>query len=55
MKKFLILTIALTLIASTSHAAFIGYLKADTAVTIQIGPFVDNTDGTTLELSLIHI
>ena len=53
MKKFLILTIILTLIStSISHAGFIGYLKADTATTIQIGPFVDDTDGTTLEAAL---
>ena len=52
MKKFLILTIILALMTPASHAAFIGYLKADTAVTIQIGPFVDNTDGTTLESAL---
>lgn len=38
--------------ANPCHAGFSGYLKADTAATIKIGPFVDDTDGNTAETAL---
>jgi hypothetical protein len=53
MRRILFLTIALIFLsASTSYAGFVGMLRSDTAATLQVGPFVDDTDGITLESSL---
>ena len=52
MKRFLFIIILSLIFAPVSHAAFIGYLKADTTATLKVGPFVDSTDGVTLESAL---
>jgi len=49
MKKLIVIFLSIFLLASTSWAGFSGYLKADTVVTIQLGPFLDTTDGNTYE------
>lgn len=53
MKKFIaLIALAVVLIPAISFAGFCGYLKADTAVTLKIGPFIDSTDGNTAETAL---
>lgn len=52
MKKLLIPFVIVFLLASNSIAGFNGFLKADTAVTIKVGPFLDSTDGNTNETGL---
>lgn len=52
MKKILSLTLFILLLSSQVFAGFSGFLKADTAATLQIGPFLDSTDGNTEEGAL---
>ena len=51
MKKYKLFLIGLLLLAipSTTYASFCGYLKAGTVATLKLGPFLDNTDGDTVE------
>ena len=51
MKKYKLFLIGLLLLVvpSITYASFCGYLRADTTDTLKIGPFVDSTDGDTVE------
>lgn len=49
--KFIIILTILS-ISSVANAEFCGFLRANTAANVRIGPFVNNVDGVTLESSL---
>lgn len=52
MKRLTILVSLLLMLALPADAAFKGFLKKSTAVTIKFGPIVDATDGYTAETAL---
>lgn len=52
MKKTIIIFLCTILLPSVCFAGFRGYLKQSTAVTITIGPMLDDSDGNTTEDSL---
>lgn len=51
MKRLFVAVMCLVL-AGVCPAKFMGYLKEDTAITLKLGPFVDRTDGVTMETGL---
>lgn len=52
MKRLIVSLAILCLLAASTQAAFRGFLKKSTAVTIKFGPIVDATDGYTAETAL---
>lgn len=51
MKRFFLIGLVLILV-SVCPAKFLGYLQQSTAYTLKLGPFVDRTDGVTMETAL---
>ena len=52
MKRFLLAIIIVLFSTMSAYADFCGFLRANTAADIKIGPFVDSVDGVTLESGL---
>lgn len=52
MKKILSAFLIILFLAGPAWAGFAGYLKADTAATLKLGPFLDDGDGKTAETLL---
>ncbi len=52
MRRLILLGLILVLFCNTAHAGFGGFLQANTAVDVIVGPFIDDTDGKTAETGL---
>lgn len=52
MRRLISLALILALFCNIAHAGFGGFLQANTAVDVMVGPFIDDADGKTAETGL---